>query len=174
MISSRRIIFNDHRDQTLYILGVVDDVTERKLAEVRIARLAHYDALTGVPNRTLFREQLMKELLFARRGAKLAVLYLDLDYFKNINDTLGHRAGDELLREVAQQIRSCLNEGDLIARLGGDEFAVVRTGLQNPKEAEVLAQRIARRGCGPCVSFERPSNRKRLEHWYRFSARRRP
>jgi diguanylate cyclase (GGDEF)-like protein/PAS domain S-box-containing protein len=142
MISSRRIIFNDQRDQTLYILGVVDDVTERKLAEVRIARLAHYDSLTGVPNRTLFREQLMKELLFARRGAKLAVLYLDLDYFKNINDTLGHRAGDELLREVAQQIRSCLNEGDLIARLGGDEFAVVRTNLQDPKEAEVLAQQL--------------------------------
>jgi diguanylate cyclase (GGDEF)-like protein len=115
---------------------------ERKLAADRIARLAHYDSLTGVRNRTLFREQLMRELLFARRGAKLAVLYLDLDYFKNINDTLGHRAGDELLRDVAQQIRSCLNDGDLIARLGGDEFAVVRTGLQNPKEAEVLAQRL--------------------------------
>jgi diguanylate cyclase (GGDEF)-like protein/PAS domain S-box-containing protein len=142
MILSRRIVFNDQRDQTLYILGVVDDVTERKLAEARIARLAHYDPLTGVPNRTLFREQLMKELSFARRGAKLAVLCIDLDYFKNINDTLGHRAGDELLREVAQQIRGCLNEGDLIARLGGDEFAVVRTSLENPKEAEVLAQHL--------------------------------
>jgi diguanylate cyclase (GGDEF)-like protein/PAS domain S-box-containing protein len=142
MILSRRIVFNDQRDQTLFILGVVDDVTERKLAEARIARLAHYDSLTGVPNRTLFREQLMKELSFTRRGARLAVLYLDLDYFKNINDTLGHRAGDELLKEVALQIRSCLNEGDLIARLGGDEFAVVRTSLQNPKDAEVLAQQL--------------------------------
>jgi len=70
------------------------------------------------------------------------VLYLDLDYFKNINDTLGHQAGDELLKEVAQRIRGCLNEGDLIARLGGDEFAVVRTGLQHPKEAEGLAQQL--------------------------------
>jgi len=142
MILSRRIVFNDQRDQTLYILGVIDDVTERKLAEARIARLAHYDPLTGVPNRTLFREQLMKELSFARRGARLAVLCIDLDYFKNINDTLGHRAGDELLKEVAQQIRGCLNESDLIARLGGDEFAVVRTSLQNPKEAEILAQHL--------------------------------
>ena len=84
---------------------MVDDVTERKLAEARIARLAHYDPLTEVPNRTLFREQLMRELSFVRRGAKLAVLYLDLDYFKNINDTLGHQAGDELLKEVAANSR---------------------------------------------------------------------
>jgi diguanylate cyclase (GGDEF)-like protein/PAS domain S-box-containing protein len=142
IISSRRLIFNDQRDQTLYVLGVVDDVTERRLAEARIARLAHYDSLTGVPNRTLFRDQLMRELSLARSGAKLAVLYLDLDYFKNINDTLGHGAGDELLKEVAQQIRSCLKAGDLVARLGGDEFAVVRTSLQNPKEAEVLARQL--------------------------------
>jgi diguanylate cyclase (GGDEF)-like protein/PAS domain S-box-containing protein len=142
MILSRRITFRDRRDQILYILGVVDDVTERKLAEARIARLAHYDPLTEVPNRTLFREQLMRELSFVRRGAKLAVLYLDLDYFKNINDTLGHQAGDVLLKEVAQRIRGCLNEGDLIARLGGDEFAVVRTGLQHPKEAEAFAQQL--------------------------------
>lgn len=141
-IFSRRITFRDQSNQALYILGVVDDVTERKLAEARIARLAHYDPLTDVPNRTLFREQLMRELSFVRRGAKLAVLCLDLDYFKNINDTFGHQAGDELLKEVAQRIRSCLNEGDLIARLGGDEFAVVRTGLQHPKEAEAFAQQL--------------------------------
>ena len=142
MIFSRRITFRDQRDQALYILGVVDDVTERKLAETRIARLAHYDPLTDVPNGTLFREQLMRELSFVRRGAKLAVLCLDLDHFKSINDTLGHQAGDALLKEVAQRIRSCLNEGDLIARLGGDEFAVVRTGLQHPKEAEAFAQQL--------------------------------
>jgi len=142
MVFSRRITFRDQHDQAVYILGVVDDVTERKLAEARIARLAHYDPLTDVPNRTLFREQLVKELSFVRRGAKLAVLCLDLDHFKSINDTLGHRAGDELLREVALRIRGCLNEGDLIARLGGDEFAVVRIGLQHPKEAEIFAQQL--------------------------------
>jgi diguanylate cyclase (GGDEF)-like protein/PAS domain S-box-containing protein len=142
MIFSRRITFRDQHNQALYILGVVDDVTERKLAEARIARLAHYDPLTEVPNRTLFREQLTKELSFVRRGAKLAVLCLDLDHFKSINDTLGHQAGDELLKEVAQRIRSCLNEGDLIARLGGDEFALVRTSLQHPKDAEAFARQL--------------------------------
>jgi diguanylate cyclase (GGDEF)-like protein/PAS domain S-box-containing protein len=142
MIFSRRITFRDQSDQALYILGVIDDVTERKHAEARIARLAHYDPLTELPNRTLFREQLIKELSFVPRGARLAVLCLDLDHFKSINDTLGHQAGDELLKEVAQRIRSCLNQGDLIARLGGDEFALVRTNLQHPKEAEALAQRL--------------------------------
>ena len=125
-----------------YILGVIDDVTERKAAEAKIAQLAHYDPLTGLPNRTLFREQLEKELSFVRRGAQLAVLYLDLDHFKSINDTLGHPAGDELLKAVAQRLRGCLRESDLIARLGGDEFAIVQTQLQDPKDAEILAQRL--------------------------------
>ena len=151
---SRRITFRDQRDQALYILGVIDDVTERKLAEARIARLAHYDPLTEVPNRTLFREQLMKELSFVRRGAKLAVLCLDLDHFKSINDTLGHQAGDELLKEVAQRIRGCLNEGDLIGRLGGDEFALVRTGLQHPKDAEALAQQLREAVAGHTYSLK--------------------
>ena len=77
-----------------------------------------------------------------RRGAKLAILCIDLDRFKSVNDTLGHPAGDQLLKGVAQRLRACLAEGDLIARLGGDEFAIVRTGLQEPKEAEALAQRL--------------------------------
>jgi diguanylate cyclase (GGDEF)-like protein/PAS domain S-box-containing protein len=141
-IFARRISFFDERDHTQYILGVVDDVTERKAAEARIARLAHYDSLTELPNRTLFRELLEQELLFVRRGAKLAILCIDLDRFKSVNDTLGHPAGDQLLKGVAQRLRACLAEGDLIARLGGDEFAIVRTGLQEPKEAEALAQRL--------------------------------
>ena len=128
--------------ESQYILGVLDDVTERKKAEVRIAHLAHYDALTDLPNRVLFREQLEKELAFVRRGAQLAVLYIDLDHFKSVNDTLGHSLGDDLLKLVAQRLRSWVREGDLIARLGGDEFAVVRTGLESPKEAEALALRL--------------------------------
>ena len=154
MIFSRRITFCDQSDQTLYILGVVDDVTERKLAEARISRLAHYDPLTDVPNRTLFREQLERELSFVRRGARLAVLCLDLDHYKSINDTLGHQAGDELLKEVVQRIRNCLNKGDLIARLGGDEFALVRTGLQHPKEAEALAQQLRETVAGHTYSLK--------------------
>jgi diguanylate cyclase (GGDEF)-like protein len=128
--------------ESQYILGVLDDVTERKKAEARIAHLAHYDALTDLPNRVLFREQLEKELAFVRRGAQLAVLYIDLDHFTSVNDTLGHSLGDDLLKLVAQRLRSCVREGDLIARLGGDEFAVVRTGLESPKEAEALALRL--------------------------------
>jgi diguanylate cyclase (GGDEF)-like protein/PAS domain S-box-containing protein len=140
-IFSRRLTIRDKNDAE-YLLGVVDDVTERKAADARIAQLAHYDPLTGLPNRTLFREQLEKELAFVRRGAQLAVLYLDLDHFKGINDTLGHPAGDELLRVVAQRLRGCLRECDLIARLGGDEFAIVQTALEDPKDTETLARRL--------------------------------
>ena len=141
-ISSRRLTIRGQSDEAQYVLGVVDDVTERKAAAAKIARLAHYDPLTGLPNRTLFREQLERELSFVRRGAQLAVLYLDLDHFKGINDTLGHPAGDELLMAVTGRLRSCLRESDLIARLGGDEFAIVQTQLQHPKDAEILAQRL--------------------------------
>ena len=141
-IFSRRLTFRDESEKVRYLLGVVDDVTERKTAEARIAQLAHFDPLTGLPNRTLFREQLEKELSFVRRGSQLALLYLDLDNFKSINDTLGHPCGDELLKAVAQRLRGCLRETDLIARLGGDEFAIVQTPLQDPKDAEGLAQRI--------------------------------
>jgi diguanylate cyclase (GGDEF)-like protein/PAS domain S-box-containing protein len=141
-ILSRRLMIRDESDAAQYVLGVVDDVTERKIAESRIARLAHYDSLTDLPNRLLFREQLEKELFFVRRGSQLAVLYLDLDHFKSINDTLGHPAGDELLKEVAKRLRSCLRETDLIARLGGDEFAIVQTDLKHAKDAEALAQRL--------------------------------
>jgi diguanylate cyclase (GGDEF)-like protein/PAS domain S-box-containing protein len=141
-ILSRRLPIGDGSGEAEYVLSVVDDVTERKAAEARIAHLAHYDSLTGLPNRTLFREQLEKELSFVRRGSQLALLYLDLDHFKSINDTLGHPAGDELLKAVAQRLRGCLRESDLIARLGGDEFAIVQTQLQDPKDTEILAQRL--------------------------------
>jgi diguanylate cyclase (GGDEF)-like protein/PAS domain S-box-containing protein len=141
-ISSRRLTIRDKSNEARYVLGVIDDVTERKAAEARIAQLAHYDPLTNLPNRTLFREQLETELAFVRRGAKLAVLYLDLDHFKSINDTLGHPAGDELLKAVAERLRNCLRESDLIARLGGDEFAIVQTQLQDPQDAVAFALRL--------------------------------
>ena len=141
-IHSRRLPIRDSKGGVSYVLGVVDDVTDRKAAEAKIAQLAHYDPLTNLANRTLFHEQLEKELSFVRRGAQLAVLYLDLDNFKSINDTLGHPAGDELLKAVALRLRSCLRGSDLIARLGGDEFAIVRTQLEDPKDAAVLAQRL--------------------------------
>ena len=119
-----------------------DDITERRQAESRIAHMAHHDALTGLANRVLLREQLEAALLRVRRGERLAVLYLDLDHFKSINDTLGHSIGDALLRSVAKRMHECLRETDTIARLGGDEFAIVQTAIEQPTDATTLAQRL--------------------------------
>lgn len=141
-VYGRRLMLRDENTGVEYILAVADDITERKAAEARISYLAHYDALTGLPNRTLFREQLEQELSLVQRGVHLAVLCLDLDQFKNVNDTLGHSAGDELLKAVSQRLRRCIRDCDLIARLGGDEFIIVQTGLREPKEAEALALRL--------------------------------
>jgi len=122
------------------ILVAVVDVTERKLAEARIAHMAHHDALTDLPNRVLFHERLHELLGRVRRhGECLAVHCLDLDHFKGVNDTLGHPIGDELLKAVAQRLGKCLRGSDMVARLGGDEFAVVQFPLAGPHEASTLA-----------------------------------
>jgi diguanylate cyclase (GGDEF)-like protein len=118
-----------------------EDVTESRRAEARIRHLANHDALTGLPNRRQFTTRLDEAL--HRVGAGVAVMFLDLDQFKNVNDTLGHHAGDELLRLAAGRIRECMRDGDLIARLGGDEFAVLLQGKGAlPDNVETLAQRI--------------------------------
>ena len=119
-----------------------EDITERRRAEQKIAHLAHYDALTDLPNRVSFREQLQRELERTRRGEQLAVLYIDIDEFKSVNDSLGHPAGDELLKAVASRLRSCIRETDFVARLGGDEFAIVQTGIKQPSDVVELVKRI--------------------------------
>jgi diguanylate cyclase (GGDEF)-like protein len=119
-----------------------EDITERRRAEQQIAHLAHYDALTDLPNRVSFREQLQRELERTRRGEQLAVLYIDIDEFKSVNDSLGHPAGDELLKAVASRLRSCIRETDFVARLGGDEFAIVQTGIKQPSDVVELVKRI--------------------------------
>jgi len=119
-----------------------EDITERRRAEQQIAHLAHYDALTDLPNRVSFREQLQRELERTRRGEQLAVLYIDIDEFKSVNDSLGHPAGDELLKAVASRLRSCIRETDTVARLGGDEFAIVQTGIKQPSDVMELVKRI--------------------------------
>ena len=124
-------------------LVAIMDVTAKHQAETRIAHMAHHDALTDLPNRVLFHERLDEALLRVRRYEEtLAVLYLDLDQFKNVNDTLGHPAGDKLLVAVAERLRACVRDCDLAARFGGDEFAVLQLRLAGPHEAGALAERI--------------------------------
>ena len=119
-----------------------EDVTERREAEERIAHLAHYDALTDLPNRTLFRNELDRELKRVSRGAQCAVLYIDIDEFKSINDSLGHPVGDELLKEIARRLRLCVRGSDVVARLGGDEFAIVQTNVSAHADITDLVGRI--------------------------------
>ena len=132
----------DAEGRLLSALGVLIDVTEQHEAEARIAHIARHDALTGLPNRILFHDRLDQAVAQARRGQGAALLYLDLDRFKEVNDTLGHPVGDALLREVATRLQAVLREGDTLARLGGDEFAVIQLGLEQPQDASRLAQRL--------------------------------
>jgi|AGTN01.1.fsa_nt_gi PAS domain S-box/PAS domain S-box/diguanylate cyclase (GGDEF) domain len=119
------------------------DVTERKLTAARIHHLAHHDSLTGLPNRVLFQERLRSALLQARRGGgRVALMFLDLDKFKDINDTLGHHVGDLLLKAVAKRLQRCVRETDTVARLGGDEFAIILTNLDDPVDATTAAETV--------------------------------
>ncbi len=119
-----------------------EDVTERRRAEVQLAYMAHHDSLTGLPNRTYFHERLQQATVQAKRGTTFVLMSLDMNGFKSVNDTLGHAAGDELLRTVAQRLRACVRETDTVARLGGDEFAIIQTGPKEPGDAVVLAKRL--------------------------------
>jgi diguanylate cyclase (GGDEF)-like protein/PAS domain S-box-containing protein len=125
------------------ILVAVVDVTERKRAEARIEHMAHHDALTGLPNRVLFNRRLDEALERVKRpGETLAILCLDLDHFKSVNDTLGHPIGDGLLKAVAERITQGLPERTFVARLGGDEFALIQGGIDGPEAPSRLAARL--------------------------------
>ena len=141
-ITSRRIGIRNQTGQTSHIINVVDDVTERRLANDKIAHLAHYDALTNLPNRVLFREQIERELQKVTGGEQFALLYIDIDEFKGINDSLGHHVGDELLKAVASRIKDCIKPTDLIARLGGDEFAVIQTAVGSREDVVEFVTRV--------------------------------
>jgi diguanylate cyclase (GGDEF)-like protein/PAS domain S-box-containing protein len=122
---------------------VVRDITERTYAEEQIKHLAYHDALTNLPNRLLFKDRLTVALSHAHReGARLAVLFLDLDRFKVINDSLGHNIGDQLLQAVAARVQSCVRDSDTVARLGGDEFTVLLPRLQRSEDAAPVASKI--------------------------------
>jgi len=128
-----------------------EDITERRRAEEQISHMARHDSLTDLPNRVLLRERIELALKGVRRGGRLAVLYLDLDHFKAVNDTLGHHIGDELLKAVAERLRAIVRATDTVARMGGDEFVVVQTEAERPNETATLAQRI-------CESLRAPFN----------------
>jgi diguanylate cyclase (GGDEF)-like protein/PAS domain S-box-containing protein len=125
------------------IAGTARDVTERKQTEERIRRSATYDFLTDLPNRSLFRDRLEQEVKrAARSGLPLALFFIDLDGFKEVNDRLGHDAGDQLLQQVAQRISACVRDADTVARLGGDEFTVILGDVGKTGHVDILAQAI--------------------------------
>ena len=158
----------DESGRVCGLLGAVQDITERKLTESHIARLAYFDGLTGLPNRESFQDRLQIELSRAEReGLRLAILFMDLDGFKSINDTLGHETGDLILRETADRLRKVIRVADLIsrvdldhadtqlARLGGDEFTALLSDIADPQDALVVARRIAEQMRIPFTVAER-------------------
>ncbi|MGH8111303.1 MAG: diguanylate cyclase domain-containing protein, partial [Rhodanobacteraceae bacterium] len=140
----------DTSGQRTHMISVLTDITDRKRAEQELRYLANYDTLTGLPNRTLLGERLGAAVIGARRsGEKVGLLFLDLDRFKHINDSLGHSTGDRTLKAAGARLRQCVRETDVVARLGGDEFTVVLENLANVRGAEDMARRLIH-------AFERP------------------
>ena len=145
VVTTTRFVVRDRNQQPQYVISMIDDVTERKRSEAKIERLAHYDGLTNLANRNLFREQIEECLARQRRmRTAFAVFLLDLDKFKAVNDTFGHQAGDALLCEVASRLKTSIREVDIAARIGGDEFAlIVMPGQGDLKDGMVkLAARL--------------------------------
>ena len=132
-----------HNDKSVGVRGVVVDISERKRAEETIRQLAYFDPLTSLPNRMLFSDRLANALAQAyRRKHGLAVMLLDLDRFKNVNDTLGHRVGDRLLQHVSRRLSGLLRRSDTIARMGGDEFMILLSELLQKDDTDVIAEKI--------------------------------
>jgi len=154
-ILNQTVIINNDNDQPDIMMGVIQDVTKMKLAEEEIRQLAFYDSLTGLANRWLFQNRLEHEILKARRqNETFALLFLDLDQFKKINDSYGHHIGDLLLKKTAKILRDCIRGTDTIcrkseeefdstvARFGGDEFIIILSNIKNPESAAIIARRI--------------------------------
>ena len=139
----RADVLCDVKSRQLIIIGVIQDITERKLYEQKIERIAFYDSLTGLPNRKMFEEFFQKESARAKRQTgKIAILLMDLDGFKRVNDTLGHDAGDFVLQTIGRRMQQSVRSGDTVARLGGDEFIAYLGRLSNEQEAATVAERI--------------------------------
>jgi diguanylate cyclase (GGDEF)-like protein/PAS domain S-box-containing protein len=135
----------DDDDAVTHYVCVFSDITKLKESQEKLDHLAHHDALTGLPNRLLFHDRLQHAMARALRGSEqLAVIFIDLDRFKNVNDTLGHHVGDELLKQVAASLSSCLRDGDTLARLGGDEFIVLLEDIDGERGARLVAEKLMR------------------------------
>jgi diguanylate cyclase (GGDEF)-like protein/PAS domain S-box-containing protein len=136
-------IVRNSQEQPLYYVAQIHDISQRKAIEEQLQRQARYDSLTQLPNRAMFMERLEHALARSQRsGAQVGVLFIDLDGFKTVNDTLGHAAGDRLLAEVAARLQWCVRASDTVARLGGDEFTVLIDGLPEPELAANVARRM--------------------------------
>ena len=143
-VAWERIVAVTGDDGTIcYYIGSFSDITDQVEAQRHILRLAHYDVLTGLPNRVLFQDRLERAVMHAQRhDRQVALLFLDLDGFKKVNDTLGHRAGDDLLKEVATRLKACVRMTDTIARLGGDEFTVILDEIGSAADVALVADKI--------------------------------
>ena len=136
-------IVRDAAGEAVSMVGVVQDITERKISEERIQYLAYYDALTGLPNRALFMDRLQYAVIDADRRERLVgVMFLDVDRFKDVNDSLGHETGDQLLKAVAERLTVVVRKGDTVARLGGDEFTIILAGMAHVDDAAHVAQKV--------------------------------
>ena len=134
----------NHNGKVINYISLFSDITQRKEDEHRIEMLAHYDVLTKLPNRALFADRLQHALQVADRShRKVGLMFLDLDKFKAINDTLGHLAGDQLLQSVAERLTRCVRQSDTVCRQGGDEFMILLEEINSPLDIEGVAQKIA-------------------------------
>jgi diguanylate cyclase (GGDEF)-like protein len=144
-LSTTKVPLRNSEGKIVGIVGIGQDITERKRAEEKLAYMATHDALTGLPNRWLFNDRLTLELARAYRNRqKVAVMLLDLDHFKDVNDTLGHTVGDKLLQVVGERLTSIVRKSDTVARMGGDEFMLLSLfpGIRREEDAVKIAQRI--------------------------------
>jgi diguanylate cyclase (GGDEF)-like protein/PAS domain S-box-containing protein len=143
VVFDRGHLIRDQAGSAARMIGAMADITLRKQAEERLAYLAQFDSLTGLPNRHLFRDRLAQTMERARRnGSSMALLFIDLDRFKLVNDTLGHGAGDRLLKEATGRLQACVRAADTVGRFGGDEFGAILSDLAEPGDASIVAQKI--------------------------------
>jgi diguanylate cyclase (GGDEF)-like protein len=134
-----RVVERDAQGRALRLAGTYADISGRRATEARLRQLAEFDALTGLPNRTLFQERLLLAMQRAAHGRQMALMFLDVDHFKSINDTLGHEAGDSVLKTFARRMQGTVRHSDTVARLGGDEFTVILEGLRDGADASQVA-----------------------------------